>query len=107
MSKIKLYHGTSMKNLEAIQKEGLKQFWEGIYLTDSIESAQRWTGFRLRANGERELAVIEVEVDESNLEEGCDHSPMMETIFGVGKSILHIGHIPPNKIIECHLFSMP
>ena len=104
--KITLYHGTSAKNLDSIQEKGLEHRFEGIYLTDSIDSAQRWTSFRVQAQGESELMVVEVKVDESKLEEGCDHSPMMETIFGVGKSILHQGDIPLLDITEYHLFKI-
>lgn len=106
MGKQILYHGTSMKNVESIKEGGLEHRFEGVYLTDSIESAQKWTGFKLKLQGELEVAIIEVEVDESNLSEGMDHSPMMVQIFGVGKSILHDGNIPASKIIECHLFKM-
>jgi hypothetical protein len=80
--------------------------FEGVYLTDSIESAQRWIGFRLRAQGETLLAVVEVEVDETKLEEGNDHSPFMEQLFGVGKSFLSPKNIPAKKIVEIHLFKM-
>jgi hypothetical protein len=103
---MRLYHATSAKNIESIQKKGLVSQFEGVYLTDSIESAQRWIGFRLRAQGETLLAVVEVEVDETKLEEGTDHSPLMVQLFGVGKSFLSPKNIPAKKIIEIHLFKM-
>ena len=99
-----LYHGTSVKNVPSILEEGISKFWEGVYLTDSAESAARWTGFRLRAMGEDEIAVIKVLVSEDRLTPGCDHSPMMVTIFGVGESILHEGAVPPEKILEVMYF---
>jgi hypothetical protein len=103
---MRLYHATSANNIESIQEKGLISRFEGVYLTDSIESAQRWIGFRLRAQGENLLAVVEVEVDESKLEEGTDHSPMMVQLFGVGKSFLSPKNIPAKKIVEIHLFQM-
>jgi len=103
---MRLYHATSANNIESIQKKGLVSRFEGVYLTDSIESAQRWIGFRLRAKGETLLAVVEVEVDENKIVEGTDHSPMMVTIFGVGKSFLSPKNIPAKKIVEIHLYKM-
>jgi hypothetical protein len=103
---MRLYHATSANNIESIRKKGLVSRFEGVYLTDSIESAQRWIGFRLRAQGETLLAVVEVEVDETKLEEGTDHSPLMVQLFGVGKSFLSPKNIPAKKIIEIHLFKM-
>jgi len=100
-----LYHGTSVNNVPSILEEGLSRFWEGVYLTDSPESAARWTGFRLRAMGEEEIAVIKVLVEEDRLAPGSDHSPMMVTLFGVGESILHDGPVPPEKILEIMYFS--
>lgn len=98
MSKRILYHGTSVKNVESILAEGLSRFWEGVYLTDSPESAARWTGFRLRAIGEDEIAVIEVQVDSAKIQPGVDHSPIMHEMFGVGESILHEGAVPADQI---------
>jgi len=103
---MRLYHATSANNVESIKKKGLISRFEGVYLTDSIESAQRWIGFRLRAQGETLLAIVEVEVDESKLEEGTDHSPFMVQLFGVGKSLLSPENIPAKAIKEIHLFKM-
>ena len=83
--KIKAYHGTNVDNVASIKKKGLVSKYEGVYLTDSAESAARWIGFRLRAMGENMMAVIEVEVEEEELEEGMDHSTEMVRIFGVVK----------------------
>jgi hypothetical protein len=102
----KLYHGTSVKNVESILAEGLKMstFEQAVYLTDSAESASRWTGFKLSAMGEDTLAVIEVLVSEDKLSPGCDHSPMMHSIFGAGESILHEGDIKPKCILNVIYF---
>lgn len=103
---IRAFHGTDYDNIGSILKQGLVSKFEGVYLTDSAESAARWIGFRLRAEGKSKMAIIEVEVPEDGLEEGVDHSPMMEKIFGVGKSILSPENIPPTAIrnvYECEL----
>jgi len=61
-------------------------------------TAIKWMGFRLKAMGEAEVAIIEVNISLKNLEEGMDHSPLMELIFGVGKSLVSPKAIPPSKI---------
>lgn len=101
-----LYHGTSVKNVTSILEEGLKVsvFEQAVYLTESAESAARWTGFKLAAMGENTLAVIEVEVDEDKLSPGIDHSPMMQTMFGAGESILHEGDITTESILDVIYF---
>jgi len=101
-----LYHGTSIKNVDSIKEKGLlKSIYEGgVYLTDSAESAARWTGFKLAAQGEDTLAVIEVMVPEDKLIPGVDHSPMMQTLFGVGESLVHEGDIPAENVIDILYF---
>jgi len=101
-----LYHGTSILNVDSIEKTGLRKsiFEGGVYLTESAESAANWTGFKLAAQGQTQLAVIEVRVDESKLEPGMDHSPMMQTMFGAGESIVHEGDIPVEQIINILYF---
>lgn len=96
--KVKLYHATDAANLGSILAKGLISKWEGVYLTDSAESAARWIGFRLAAMGKPTMIVVEVEISTKGLEEGCDHSPIMETLFGVGKSILSPKSIPASAI---------
>jgi hypothetical protein len=95
---MKLYHATLVKNIASIKEKGLLKMWEGVYLTDSKESAIRWMGFRLKAMGEDEVAIIEVNIPLKNLDEGMDHSPLMELIFGVGKSLVSPESIPASKI---------
>ena len=101
---MRAFHGTSVKNVDSIREKGLIAKYDGVYLTDSEESALRWTGFRLRAMDESKIAVVEVEVDEEDLEEGVDHSPMMVQMFGVGKSLVSLESIPPEKIINVNLY---
>ena len=106
MAKVKLYHATDADNLGSILDKGLISKWEGVYLTDSEESAARWIGFRLAAMGKPKMVVIEVLVDDKGLVPGTDHSPIMQTKFGVGKSILSKKSIPPSaisKVIEYKL----
>ena len=109
MAKVRLFHATSAKNAESITKNGLLSKWEGVYLTDSAESAARWIGFRLAAMGEPLMIVVEVEVEEESLVEGTDHSPIMVQLFGVGKSLVSPKSIPPNKIkgIEYYKLNEP
>jgi len=106
MAKVRLFHATSAKNEESIKEKGLLSMWEGVYLTDSAESAARWMGFRLAAMGEPTMIVVEVEVDSKTLVEGCDHSPIMVQIFGVGKSLVSTKSIPPSKIKEIHRYCL-
>ena len=106
MAKVRLFHATSARNAESIKKNGLLSKWEGVYLTDSAESAARWIGFRLAAMGEPQMIVVEVEVEEKGLVEGCDHSPLMVQIFGVGKSLVSPKTIPPSKIKEIHYYQL-
>jgi hypothetical protein len=106
MAKIRAFHATSVNNVKSILAKGLVSKWEGVYLTDSEESACRWIGFRLKAMGESQVAVIEVEVDSKKIIEGTDHSPVMVSLFGVGKSMLSPKTIPPDKIVDIHYYSI-
>jgi hypothetical protein len=104
--KVLLFHATSAKHEQSILEKGLLSKWEGVYLTDSAESAARWIGFRLRAQGEDRMIVVEVEVNNKDLVEGCDHSPLMVQIFGVGKSLLHEKPVPPDAIKRIHHYEL-
>lgn len=107
MKTIRLFHGTSINNVDSIKKEGIKAIWEGVYLTDSLESATRWVGFKLATQGEKFVAVIEVEVNnDEKLVEGNDHSQFMVDIFGVGKSILSLKSISKSRIKKVHYFKI-
>ena len=104
--KVKLYHATDAANLGSILSKGLVSKWEGVYLTDSAESAARWIGFRLAAMGRPSMIVVEVEISPKGLEEGCDHSPIMETLFGVGKSIVSPKSIPAKYIKNIYEYQL-
>jgi len=106
VKKVKLYHATDADNLGRILMEGLIAKWEGVYLTDSAESAARWIGFRLAAMGKSKMIVVEVEISPKGLKEGCDHSPIMETLFGVGKSILSPKPIPAKCIKNVYEYQL-
>lgn len=103
---MKLYHGTHIDNVSSIIEKGLLNKFEGVYLTDSAESAARWVGFRMAAQNCEKMVVIEVDLDKDSVVEGFDHSPMMEKIFGVGKSLLHEGDIDPEKITDIIYFEI-
>lgn len=104
--KITLFHATSAKHEQSILEQGLVSKWEGVYLTDSAESAARWIGFRLHAQGEQRMIVVEVEVNNKDLVPGTDHSPLMEKLFGVGKSLLHSKPVPPEAIKKIHHYEL-
>ena len=106
MTKVRLVHATSAKNEESIVQNGLLKKWEGVYLTDSAESAARWIGFRLAAQGEDAMIVVEVEVNNRGLIEGTDHSPIMVKLFGVGKSLVSPKSIPAKAIKEIHYYKL-
>ena len=103
---MRLYHATRTTNVPSIQKEGIKPIWDFVYLTDSLDSALRWMGFRFNAMGDETMAIIEVDVDEKELDEGVDHSPIMVKLFGVGKSLVSEKTITPDQIKETHYYSL-
>jgi hypothetical protein len=103
---MKAYHATKISNISSIREKGLLPVFDFVYLTDSIDSALRWMGFRFSALGENDIAIIEVEVNESDLSEGYDHSPLMVEIFGVGKSLISETSIPPDKITDVHYYTL-
>ena len=103
---MRLYHATLTTNVPSIQKEGIKPIWDFVYLTDSLDSALRWMGFRFNAMGDETMAIIEVDVDEKELDEGVDHSPIMVKLFGVGKSLVSEKTITPDQIKEIHYYSL-
>lgn len=98
------YHATRAANVASIQREGLKPVWDYVYLTDSLDSALRWMGFRFQAMGDNTMAVIEVEMDPAKLGEGTDHSPLMQSLFGAGKSFVSEKRIPKSRIKKIHYY---
>jgi hypothetical protein len=103
---MRAFHATSFKNIDSIKDKGIESRFDGVYLTDSEESALRWMGFRYKAMGEDLIAVIEVEVNEEDLVEGIDHSPIMEKLFGVGRSLVSPKTITPNNIINFNVYEV-
>jgi hypothetical protein len=103
---MRAFHATSFKNVGSIKEKGIESRFDGVYLTDSEESALRWMGFRYKAMGEDLIAVIEVEVNDDELVEGVDHSPMMEKLFGVGRSLVSPKTITPDNIINFNVFQI-
>ena len=100
--KTKLFHATEVANVAGIMKEGIKTTFGEVYLTDSPESGVRWLSIRPREK--KEIAVIEVEVEESELEEGVDHSPLLVEILNVGKSIVCPRTIKPEEILSVNIY---
>jgi hypothetical protein len=93
------YHGTSIKNLGSILKKGIlaSPFEQGVYLTDSKESALAWMSMRLLTD---DILVIELTVDDSKIEPGIDHTPLVQKLFGCGESYLYKGDIPPDQLLN-------
>jgi hypothetical protein len=100
----RFFHATAVENVSSIQEKGILPKFGEVYLTDSVESACRWMGFRFAAMSKEVFAVIEVEADESKLIEGTDHSPMMVQLFGVGRSLVSEKKIPKSRIKRVHYF---
>lgn len=71
----KYYHGTSYSNLLKIINDGkIKASMEGIvYLAKTKEDAFKFVALRYMTE---DIAVIELELDESKIEETFDHSPV-------------------------------
>ena len=87
-----------MTNLGSILDKGiLKSRWEGgVYLTDSKESAVAWVMIRTPDD----ILVVELEVDESKIVPGVDHSPLMQEMFGAGESLVYMDDIPPTQLLN-------
>ena len=100
----RFFHATRINYVPEIQQKGLKPIWDYVYLTDSLESAINWMGFRFQIMGDSGLAVIEVEADPRSLEEGQDHHPIMHHIFGAGNSYISHKGIPKSRIKKVHYF---
>jgi hypothetical protein len=101
----KFYHATAIENIPSIMEKGILPKFGEVYLTDSIESATRWMGFRL-VGQTKIMAVIEVKAKEETLVEGTDHSPLMVQLFGVGKSLVSHKRIPKSRIGKIHYFKL-
>jgi hypothetical protein len=101
----RLFHATALENVPSIQREGILPKFGEVYLTDSIDSACKWIAFRLVGRSQI-MAVIEVEVDETKLIEGTDHSPLMVQLFGVGKSLVSDKKIAKSRIKKIHYFKI-
>ena len=74
------YHATFEENIPSILEKGLLPFFGGVYLTDSIKAACNWKWISAIAMGRDRIAVVAVDVDESQLEPGRTHAPIMEQI---------------------------
>ena len=93
---VKYYHGTSYTNLLKIIEDGkIKKSMEGIvYLAKTQEEAFRFVALRYMTE---DIAVIELELDEKNIEETFDHSP----IFFKAKAYGYEGDISIDHATNC------
>lgn len=67
----KFYHATDYKNFNSIINEGIKPGCDGIvYLAEDKEEAYRFVALRFY----EEVLVVEVELEESKVEETFDHN---------------------------------
>jgi hypothetical protein len=73
---MKLYHATSMDNLESIREYGLHSRYDGVYFSENSFSALRWIGLG-KPNGHYIICEVEVK-RRKGLKMGQDHSPFME-----------------------------
>ena len=96
---MKYYHGTSYSNLLKIIEDGkIKKSMEGIvYLAKTKEEAFRFVALRYMSE---DIAVIELELDEKNIEETFDHS---KTFFKA-KAFGYKGEISIESATNCWKF---
>lgn len=92
----KYYHGTSYSNLfKIIEDEKIKASMEGIvYLAETQEDAFKFVALRYMTE---DIAVIELELDNSKIEETFDHNP----IFFKCKAYGHAGDINTDCATNC------
>lgn len=70
-TKKKFYHATDFRNLNSIINEGIKPSCDGVvYLAETIEDARKFVALRFY----KEVLVVEVELEESKVEETFDHN---------------------------------
>lgn len=92
----KYFHGTSYSNLLKIIEDGkIKSSIEGIvYLAKTKEDAFKFVALRYMTE---DIAVIELELDEKNIEETFDHS----SVFFKAKAYGYEGDISTDCVINC------
>lgn len=98
---MRVFHATALENLKSIKRKGLIRKFDGVYLSDSIEGAARWKALVMHPG--QIIVVVEVEIDGRTLRPGSDHSPVMQSVFGAGRSLVSSKSIPPEKIVATHL----
>tara|TARA_R100000734_G_C3292505_1_gene84154 strand:- start:447 stop:851 length:405 start_codon:yes stop_codon:yes gene_type:complete len=80
MAKVRLYHATPMENLGGIMAEGIKPFFGCVYASTNMDTAAKWMMFTRMWS--REIVVLPFYKEESEIEIGYDHSPIMLNIIG-------------------------
>lgn len=93
---MKYYHGTSYSNLLKIINDGkIKKSIEGIvYLAKTKEDAFKFVALRYMTE---DIAVIELDLNEKNIEETFDHSPT----FFKAKAYGYFGDISTDYVTNC------
>jgi hypothetical protein len=77
---IRLYHATPIENLGSILKEGIKPSFGLVYASTDKDTAAKWISFTRMWS--KEIVVIAFDKNESEIELGNDHSPMMLKLIG-------------------------
>lgn len=80
MAKIRLYHATPMENLGGIMAEGIKPFFGCVYASTNMDTSARWMMFTRMWS--KQIVVLPFYKEESEIEIGIDHSPIMLNIIG-------------------------
>ena len=76
------WHATPAENLASIMVDGLKPGFGGLtYFSDDPVKSAIWMCFTRR--DAREVYSIPFEIEESLMELGIDHSPMMTQMLGI------------------------
>lgn len=89
----KYYHATEEKNLDSIIEKGILPGVDGgVYLTETPEDAYKFVAIRVFSIDP--IPVLEVELDESLVEESFDHSQA----FFKCRAFRYPGPIPVNQI---------
>lgn len=98
----KYYHGTSYNNLLKIINDGkIKHSIEGgVYLAKTKEDALKFVALRFY---NEDIAIIEVNVDDNNIEETFDHN---EEFFKC-KAYIYNGDISIEKATNCWKYPAP
>lgn len=87
---MKYYHATTEETMEKIFTDGaIRKSWDGcVYLCTTAVDACKFLILR----GIERMIVVEVELDESEVEESYDHNEHFFSVQSVHTSRRHRGH---------------